>query len=161
MKQAIQQWLMMLNPREKIMVFGGLGIALLLLLWGAVWEPLKTQRTQLNTQILERENELRWMQTAKEKILFTQKNPIAKPKVAVKNPTRVIETALQKHKLKSGLKKMRGGKEVKLSLKEVHADNLMNFLGELETIHYLRIIQMDITPINKKGLVSVNLKIGK
>lgn len=161
MKQAIQQWLMMLNPREKVMVFGGLGIALLLVLWGAVWEPLKTQHTKLETQIQERENELRWMQTAQGKIIFAQKNPIKKRPVAAKNPTRVIETALQKHKLKSGLKKMRGGKEVKLSLKEVHADNVMSFLGELETVHFLRIIQMDIIPINKKGLVSVNLKIGK
>ncbi len=161
MKQAIQQWLMMLNPREKVMVFGGLGIALLLVLWGAVWEPLKTQHVQLETQILEMENELRWMQTAKEKIIFAQKNPTKTRPVAAKNPTRVIETALQKHKLKSGLKKMRGGKEVQLSLQEVHSDNVMNFLGELETVHFLRIIQMDIIPINKKGLVSVNLKIGK
>ena len=161
MKQTVQQWLLMLNSREKIMVFGGLGIAILLLLWGAVWEPLKTQQAKLETQIQERENELRWMQTAHRKITFAQKNPMAKRPVAPKNPTRIIETALQKHQLKKGLKKMRGGKEVKLSLKEVNADNLMSFLGELETVHYLRILQMDIIPINNKGVVSVNLKIGK
>lgn len=157
----MKQWLLMLNAREKIMVFGGLGLVTLILLWGLVWEPLKAQHVQLETQIEERENELRWMQTAQGQIFHARKNPTAKRPKAAQNASRTIEQALKKHDLKKGLKKMKGGKEVKLSLKEVDADHLMNFLGELEHLHYLRILQMDITPINKKGSVSVNLKIGK
>lgn len=161
MKQAIQQWLQMLNTREKVMVFGGVGVATLIILWGFVWEPLKVEHVKLKAQAYDRENELRWMQNAQMKVFQAQKNPIKKRPVTPEDPSRIIEKTLTKHRLKKGLKNMRGGKEVKIMLKEVNADHLMSFLGEIENIHYLRILQMDIIPINKKGSVSVNLKIGK
>ncbi len=161
MRQAIQQWFSMLNTREKTMVFGGLGIVLLILIWAIILEPLKTQNIKLETQVQERETELRWMQMAQSNILQAQNNPVGKRPVAPSNPSQVIERALQKYKLKKGLKQMRGSDEIRISLKDVNVDRVMQFLGELETKYSLQILKMDITPLDKKGAVNASLRLGK
>ncbi len=161
MKQAIQQWLLMLNPREKVMVFGGLGLALLIFLWAGVWEPLNKKHLVLETHIQERENELRWMQMAQSNIQQAQNNRTGQPLQAPSNPSRVIESSLQKYRLKTGLKQMSGSDIIRLSLKEVNVDNVMKFLDDLETRYNLRILKMDITPLDKKGSVNASLRIGK
>ncbi len=160
MRQAIQQWFSMLNAREKIMVFGGLAIALLILLWALILEPLKTAHVKLETQIQERETELHWMQMAQSNIVQAQNNPAGKRPSTPANPSQVIERALQKYKLKKGLKQMRGSDEIRISLKDVNVDQMMQFLGEMETTYRLRILKMDITPINKHGAVNANLRLG-
>ncbi len=161
MKQAIQQWLLMLNAREKVMVFGGLGVAVLILLWAMVLEPLKTKHIKLETQIQERENELRWMQMAQGSIQQAQNNPVSSRPKTPTNPSQVIEVVLKKYQLKKGLKQMRGSDEVRISLKEVNVDHVMQFLGELETKYSLHLLKMDIAPLNDKGTVNASLRLGK
>jgi len=161
MKQAIQQWVSMLNSREKIIVFGGLGVTLVILLWAMVWEPLNEEHLKLETQIQERENELRWMQVAQSNILHAQKNPMSQRQPTPDNPSRVIESALQKYKLKKGLKQMQGSNKIRLSLKDVNVDHIMQFLDELETRYSLRILKMNITPLDKTGSVNASLRLGK
>ncbi len=166
MKQRIEQWLLMLSPREKLMVFGGVGIALFIILWGGLWEPLSSHQRALEKQVAERANELRWMQKAQQKIQQARSNPqTRRPKVRA-NPSQIIETTLQRYQLKKGLKQMRGNKEVSISLKDVNADQVFRFLGELETRYGLQILSMNIIPLNSdakkaKGRVNVSIKLAR
>lgn len=164
MKQRLEQWLLMLNSREKIMVFGGLALAVLILLWAGVWEPLAARKVQLEKQLQNRENELRWMQNAQRKIVHARSQPQRVQHKKISNPSQVIETALQRYQLKKSLKQMRGNKEVSISLKEVNADKVFQFLGELETRYGLQIITMNINPLEKdksksKGKVNATIKL--
>ena len=161
MIQTIQQWVLMLNMREKVMVFGGLTVVLFILLWATVLEPLKSSQIKLEAQIQERENELRWMQLAHSNIQQAQHSPRSKRPKILGNPSQIIEATLKKYKLKKGLKQMRGRKEIRMTLKDVNVDNVMLFLGELETLRGLRILKMDITPISDKGAVNASLRLGK
>ena len=163
MKQSIQQWLLMLNSREKVMVLGGILFTVAILLWGLVYEPMKTQHKKLNTQIKEKTNELRWMQRSGQRIKQAQSNPsIKRNSINTTKATRpIIDKTLRQFQLKKGLKNMSGKKEVNVTLKNIPADNLMKFLGMLEMKYGIHVLSMDITPQNKTGEINASLKLGR
>ena len=160
MKQAIQQWLLMLNAREKVMVFGGLGVAVLILLWAMVLEPLKTKHIKLDTQIQERENELRWMQISSQQIKQAQSNPKPKKTVAKGTPSSIISQQLRRFGLQTSAK-MSGRKKVDLRLKGVQADKVMKLLGILEMRYSIYVLSLEITPKNTTGKINANIKLGR
>lgn len=163
MKHSIQQWLLMLNNREKVMVFGGIIFTVAILLWGVVYEPMKARHKKLNTQIEEKTNELRWMQLSNQRIKQAQSSPNTKRKPinTAKAPRPIIDKALRQFQLKKGLKNMSGVKEVSVNLKEIQADNLMKFLGMLEMKYGIHVLSMDITPKNDNGEINASLKLGR
>ena len=163
MKHSIQQWLLMLNSREKVMVFGGIIFTVVILLWGLVYEPMKTQHKNLTTQIEDKTNELRWMQLSSQRIKQAQNNPSTKRKPinTGKAPRPIIDRALRQFQLKKGLKNMSGVKKIDVSLKNIQADNLMKFLGMLEMKHGIHVLSMEITPKNDTGEINASLKLGR
>lgn len=164
MRQRLQQWLLMLNTREKVMVLGGGALAALILIWGFVWQPLLSEKENLEKQIQTRENELRWMQRAQAQIIQARSLPQQAPVKKVSNPSQVVETALQRYQLKKGLKQMRGNKQISISLQDVNVDQVFKFLGELETRYQLKIKAMEIVPLARdrqtsKGRVNADIKL--
>lgn len=159
MMQSLRQWFHMLSSRERVIVIAGSILAIALLFWGIIWEPMVQQRQALLTQIDDREKELRWMRNGQQ--MLKNAPQTSEPKrinTVNKDISRVVESNLKTFRLQDD-HKMSGTEEVQLSLKEVPADQVMRFLGALENKHDIYIKTMDVKPINNKGLINISMRL--
>lgn len=160
MKNSIQQWFLALTTREKVIVVAGIGFTLIMLLWGMVYEPLKNNQVKLNNTIAELTDELHWMYASSQKIKQAQSQPKTTKPVSKGTPSSIINSNLRRFGLEKD-SKMSGRTKVDLRLRNVQADKLMQFLGELETRHNIRVLSLEITPKNKTGATDANVKLGR
>jgi len=160
MKATIQQWFLMLTTREKVIVVGGGFFTVIMLLWGMVYEPLKNQHSKLNSDIIERTNELRWMQASSQQIKQAKNNPKPSKPVAKGTPSSIINQQLRRFGLQTSAK-MSGRKKVDLRLKGVQADKVMKLLGILEMQYSIYVLSLEITPKNTTGKINANIKLGR
>lgn len=156
--QSLKQWFQMLNSREKVIVLAGGGLALALLFWGVIWEPMVKERQQLLTQIDDRQKELRWMRHGQQALKNAPQTVQSKLKNSNKDISRIVESNLKRFKLQDD-HKMSGTKEVQLTLKKVPADQVMRFLGNLEKTQSISVKSIDLKPINDKGLINISVRL--
>ena len=160
MIQQFTTWFQMLSQREKWILIVGSIAAVSILLWAFVIDPMQKDRVLLTQQIDQRKTELLWMQKGSRRIKQASLNNSTKPVVKKSHSLKVlVETNLTRFGLKEQLKQMTGNKQINLTLDHIQADSLMKFLGELEHRLLVNIQQLEIKPINDKGLINASLRL--
>ena len=155
-------WYNTLAPRERALVFYGGIIAIMILFWMFVIDPLMTNHTKLNKIINSQQKTLETMQSQSIQVMQLQqgnKKPIANNSG---NPQQLVERSLQTWRLKAKLERMQsqGSNGVRLSLKNVNADRAIRFLYELEDKYALLITNLVINNDKKEaGFADVRLTI--
>lgn len=158
MMQSLRQWFQVLSAREKVIVVAGGILAVAVLFWGIILDPMIQQRQQLLIQIDELEKELRWMRHGQQLLKNAPQKKQPKQNTSNQDISRIVESNLKHFKLQD-IHKMSGTKEVQLSLKKAPADQVMRFLGNLEKTQGIYVKTMDIKPINDKGLITISMRL--
>ncbi len=158
----MKTWYNTLAPRERALVFYGGLLAIIILFWLLVIDPLTTNHTKLKTVIISQQKTLEKMQSQSLEIKQLQTQN-AKPVTSSSgNPQQLVERSLQTWRLKTKLERMQsqGSNGVRLSLKEVNADRFMRFLHELEDKYALTITNLVINNNkNEVGFADIRLTI--
>ncbi len=158
----MKTWYNTLAPRERALVLYGGIVAILILLWMLVIDPLMTNHTKLNKVITSQQKTLEKMQSQSIEIKQLQTQN-AKPVADTNgNPQQLVERSLQTWRLKTKLERMQsqGSNGVRLTLKNVNADRFMRFLYELENKYALTIATLVINNNKKEvGFADVRLSI--
>lgn len=158
----MKDWYNTLAARERALVFYGGIIAIMILVWMLVIDPLMTSHTKLNKIINSQQKTLETMQSQSIQVKQLQqgnKKPVANNSG---NPQQLVERSLQTWRLKAKLERMQsqGSNGVILSLKNVNADRAMRFLYELEDKYALLITNLVINNDKKEaGFADVRLTI--
>lgn len=128
----IERW-RQLGARERLVLGGGGLLAVLLLGWALVWEPLHTRAQALSARVETLRVDVAWMrQTAAQ--IASQQATAAPNSSLGGSPLSVVETGLTNARLQAGLKQLSpvGEGRVRVVLEAVSFDNLMDWLEQLD-----------------------------
>ena len=155
-------WYNTLAPRERALVFYGGIVAIVILFWMLIIDPLMTNHTKLNKIINSQQKTLATMQSQSIEIKRLQTQGTKPTKNVSGSPQQLVERSLQTWRLKPKLERMQsqGSKGVRLSLNNVNANRAMRFMYELEDKYALTITSLVITNDKKEtGLADIRLTI--
>jgi len=158
----MKNWYNTLSPRERNLVFYGSILATLMILGLFVVQPLLDKNKKLNNAISSKRISLKTMQKQSLQVKQLQQQTIKPKQASNKNPQQLIESALQKYRLKPALERMQsqGSNGVHVILKDANADRSMRLIYDLENKHGLLINNLIVNTNNKKtGLVDIRLTV--
>ena len=155
-------WYNALSPRERNLVLYGGMIAILILFWLLIIDPLYTSHQKYNKIIASQKATLQTMQKQSLEVKKLQQLATKPVTTSTGNPQQLVERSLQTWRLKPKLERMQsqGANGIRLSLKNASADRVVRFLSELETKYNLSISNLIMSNNNKDtGYIDVRLTI--
>lgn len=152
----MRTWWENLAHRERWLLGGGLGLSLLLLGYGALWEPWHARHQRLQNMVLEQRAALTWMRQAAQQLSGTT----AKPSVATQDSllTRVDATA-RAAGLGAALQQITALGEKQLSVRFEHVGfaALLAWLHSLENSHAVLLQQVNVERTARSGRVHAKI----
>ncbi len=146
-----------LAPRERLLVGGGGVLAILLLCYGLLWEPLQRDLTRLRADVPTRLGELQWMrsQTARLKVLRTA----APAAVKTDGILSFVEKSAQAYSLQQYIKRIdpQGSTSVQISIDGAPFNNVVEWLANLQKQGGVRIETASLEPQAASGVVNARL----
>lgn len=161
----MQAWYQGLSSREKFIVLYGGIILIAVLFWAFVWEPIAKRHKQLETQMLQKQEELIWMQQASLQALqlqaLQQNGNQAQQTKSNENPQLVVDRLLKRFNLDQASPSLqpKGAQGVQLSLKLAPFDRFVRFLETLEQKHGLIINHFSIRPAKEVGMANISVSL--
>lgn len=128
----IDRW-RQLGARERLVLGGGGLLAILLLGWAFVWQPLERDAQALGSRVAALEADLAWMRQTAAQIASQQASNGPNASMGG-SPLSVVESGLTAARLNSGLKQLSpvGEGRVRVVLEAVSFDALMDWLEQLD-----------------------------
>lgn len=158
----MKTWYNSLTFRERNIVFLGSILAVLILTWMLIINPIYSKHSKLQQTISSQNDTLELMQgqSAQVKRLQQLNSTSTSPTIAG-NPQQLVEKALQTWRLKSALQRMQsqGSNAVRLTLKDADANRFMRFLHELENKYGLGIENLSMTADKELGQADIRLTV--
>ncbi len=155
-------WYNTLSPRERNLVFYGGIIAILILVWLLVIDPLYSNHKKYNKIIASQKSTLQTMQKQSVEVKKLQQQAVKPVTSSSGNPQQLVERSLQTWRLKPRLERMQsqGANGIRLTLKNANADRVVRFLSELESKYNLAISNLIMSNANKDtGYIDVRLTV--
>lgn len=155
-------WYNTLSPRERNLVLYGGIVAILILIWLLLIDPLYSNYKKYNKVIASQKSTLQTMQKQSIEVKKLQQQAIKPVASSSGNPQQLVERSLQTWRLKPKLERMQsqGTNGVRLTLKNASADRVVRFLSELESKYNLAISNLILNSANKEeGYIDVRLTI--
>ena len=155
-------WYNTLSPRERNLVFYGGIIAILILVWLLLIDPLYSNHKKYNKIIASQKSTLQTMQKQSVEVKKLQQQAVKPVTSSSGNPQQLVERSLQTWRLKPRLERMQsqGANGIRLTLKNANADRVVRFLSELESKYNLAISNLIMSNANKDtGYIDVRLTV--
>jgi len=155
-------WYNTLSPRERNLVFYGGIIAILILVWLLLIDPLYSNHKKYNKIIASQKSTLQTMQKQSVEVKKLQQQAVKPVSSSSGNPQQLVERSLQTWRLKPKLERMQsqGANGIRLTLKNANADRVVRFLSELESKYNLAISNLIMSNANKDtGYIDVRLTV--
>jgi general secretion pathway protein M len=149
----LQRWYQSLADREKLLLLAAAMIALILLLWGLVWQPLSNHNQQLRNSLQQKASQLAWMQQAAEQIKTLQQN--ARPVASGSLQQRLTRNASQLGIDLSRIQNSNDG-QLKVWIDKTEFNRLLQLIDQLAQ-QGARVDQIHIQPLPQSGYSKARL----
>jgi len=146
--------------RQRPLLFIGLGLLVLLLVWLVLLAPLASSREDLQRQIAEREADLTWMRAAAQEVRQLAGAAGAGGAGRTGTPLAAIDGSARQLGLGQALQRVEpaGSREVRVWLESAVFDDLVRWLARLRQEHGIEVAEIVIEPDRAgPGLVSARL----
>lgn len=158
----MRAWWASLGPRDRRILLIGAALALPLLAWALIWQPLVKARDtarQAHADLSAQHAEVRQLAA---QLKARSGGPAAPSANSAQSPLAAVETVAREQRVLEQLKRREaeGATGVRVLLDDVSADALMRFLETLTQRHGLRITQAQIDPVSP-GKVNAQLSLSR
>lgn len=147
--------------RQRPLLFIGLGLLVLLLVWLVLLAPLASSREDLHRQIADREADLAWMRAAAQEVRQLAGDPAGTGNAGrTGSPLAAIDGSARQLGLGQALQRVEpaGSREVRVWLESAVFDDLVRWLARLRQEHGIEVAEIVIEPDRTgPGLVSARL----
>ncbi|MFU8819847.1 MAG: type II secretion system protein GspM [Desulfurivibrio sp.] len=148
-------------PRQRPLLFIGLGLLVLLLIWLLLLAPLGSSRATLAREIAAQEQELAWMrEAAKEVRQYTTTAGNGGRAGGGASPLAAIDTSARQLGLGQAMQRVEpvGSREVRVWLENAAFDDLLRWLVLLQAGHGIEVAEIVVEPgRTASGLVNSRL----
>jgi general secretion pathway protein M len=158
----MKAWWETLNTRERGLVAGGTVLALVVVLYVLVWEPLQTSSRRLRQNVAEQRANLAWMRQAAQEIKRLNGASIAQPASDDRSLLTLVDQTARAAGLGAAMKRVapQGDDKLSVQLDSVEFDKLIPWLGALEHDHRITIVNLSADRTNAPGLVNARIILG-
>lgn len=151
-----------LSARDRrILLIGGVILAVLLLYW-LIWQPLTERAERLEQSVRAQHADLAWMQAAAERVRGVRVDRVADPVGgAEQTPLGVIDRTAREGPLAGTVRRVQpeGADSVRVWLEDAPFDDLILWLGALESRHGLRVTSLVVDRQPAEGRVNARLSL--
>ena len=155
----MKEWWVKLAPREqKIMLAGG-SFLMLFLLYSLVWSPFTHKVSSLHDKLATQKKLVVWMRGASKIILQHQGGTSEREKIGTRSLLSLADKSLKSDSLKSfkvDLVQIDDG-QVRVQYASVPFSDLLVWLDSFLQQYQVQVIQVNITNLEKEGLVQAEL----
>jgi len=155
----MKQWLEKLNPRERLIVFGG-GIGLLVIgLYLFAWEPLVEDVSNLKTSVQSQQELYKWMQKSSAEVKSLRGSGVVrrgKGGSILSIVSSTVKPVLKGAKIKGGIAED-SKKRVKLQIEQASFDDVIRWLGRLQQRNGVQVVQFYSEQSEQPGRVDIKL----
>jgi general secretion pathway protein M len=157
----MKDWYLSLSERDrKFLIIGG-GLAILLLGYFLLWDPLSTAVDRQSTQLKAKQDTQQQMQQwAEEARKLRAMNP-GRVDTSNRSLISLVDEKIRATGMKSGLDRMEpeGQDQVRLSLKNSQFDLIIDLLGQLQQQYGINVESASITPGDQPGTSNAKLNL--
>jgi len=160
----INIWYNKLQQREKNMLLLMSALVAVTLFYLIIWEPVFKSAEQQTERLHNQKKVLAWMRTAESEITeIRSSGQFVSPKYASMSVNTLIERSAISAGIRSSIDKMDSDKNqsVKVQLKSVEFDRLMQWFGKLQTEYGVLPKHVTINRTDKSGMVSCRVTLEK
>jgi general secretion pathway protein M len=156
-------WWKRLRERERWIVSSGLGLALALLLYGLVWQPLRTQLKNLRQGVAEQRAELARMRTIAEEVkrlsAFANTSEEAAQADSGQSLLLLVDRKAKTAGLNETIKRVepQGVNQLRIQLEQVNFDQMIRWLDSLAQEHGIAVDNANIDRQTSSGRVDARL----
>lgn len=155
----IRLWWDGLHRRERLIFSAGVGLAIVMLVWGMVWQPLGRERARLGEQVEVQRRELALVR-AVAAIPATASNQAAvKVDRQGKSLLALVDASAREANLESQLKRVEpiGSRSVRASFEFAQFDGVIGWLESLARSHGVHVTDLSVDRAEGNGLVSARI----
>lgn len=155
----IRLWWDGLQKRERLILGAGVGLAIVLLAWGLIWQPLGRERTRLGEEVEVQRRELALVR-AVAAIPSSAANPAAvKLDRQGKSLLALVDASAREANLESQLKRVEpiGSRSVRASFEFASFDGVIGWLESLARSYGVHVTDLSVDRAEGNGLVSARI----
>jgi len=158
----MKAWFLAISERERYLLIIGITVILAVVLWFYAWQPLVKYKTRLDGDLVASAENASYLQQAKTELTAKQAAEAAKQPIDTLTSVQiVIAPVLQKYQLdQPGIlsrSEAKGKDGVNLKLDNAPFDQVVAFLGELETHYAIYATSIGLIPGAAPGLAGMQL----
>lgn len=155
----MRAWLERLDARQRLLVFAGGGLSLLLLLWGLLVQPLADRIDRLERTLASQQETLRWMQQAALEIQRLRRRGGVAGDLGGRSLLAVVDQSARAAGLGDGIRRVEpeGEARVRVRLQHVSFDRLVRWLAGLRGRYGVRVAGVQLERAPEPGRVDVRL----
>ena len=156
-----KEWWNNLQSRERLYLAGGAIALVVMLAWSLVWDPISDGVDNYRAGVLQKQDDLIWMQQASQQILTMQGS---QPRGSGnRSLLGLLEERISALGLKSSLQRMNpeGSNQVKFWITAGSFDQLITLFGELEQEQGVKVISLSVTATDQPGLVDARVTVAR
>ncbi|MGF1643527.1 MAG: type II secretion system protein GspM [Thiotrichales bacterium] len=152
-----REWFEQLQPRERILVGFGAAVALILLIYLTLWEPMARQVRDLRMARVAQQSQLDWMRDASTEARALQGNTAATRNTdAGGSLIGVVESSVNQTGLRNHVRRIEplGGDRISIELRDAPFNALIGWVGLLQQQHGSEIEEFNTSRGNADGVVN-------
>lgn len=155
-----RDWFNNLQSRERLLLIGGVVALAILIIYLWVLEPLSRDVRDLRARSDGAEAQLSWMRNASAEVRSLKSSGSRNTKVDTRTSLiTAVEKSTTQAAIRGSVKRMepRGNNKISVELEGVGFDQLMSWLGTLESRYGAKAVQVNSTRSNLPGRVDARL----
>lgn len=148
-----------LAQRERRFLIGGSVALVVMALYLFAWEPVASGRELLTQKVPQQRELLAWMEQSAEQIIQLRESGGSAKQGFKGSLLGVVDRSAKADKVASAVKRMdpQGDKSVRVTLENVSFNNVIRWLGNLESQYGISTKSITLERAEKPGLVSVRV----
>ena len=161
LQQLIASWWVARNARERWLVGGGGIIAVIVLPYVWLWEPLVERAATLRQEVIEQRRDLNWMQDAAAQIEAKGENgtTATEPVTDGRSLLGLVDRSARNSGLNEQVNRVQpdGGSSLRVWLERAPFDDLVKWLDSLERAGGITVRDLTVERTAEEGLVNARL----
>lgn len=159
----MKAWYQSLSERDRMILTWGGGLAILLLGYFMLWDPLSTSVSKQKQQLEVKQQTLAQMQQWSIEIRKLKARNPAQVDTSNRSLISLVDEKLRSSGMKSSLDRMEpeGQDKVRLWLKDSDFNRIINLLGQLHQQYGIHVESASISTTDKPGAASVKLNLSR
>ncbi|MFZ2235610.1 MAG: type II secretion system protein M [Dokdonella sp.] len=155
----IRLWWDGLQTRERLIFGGGLALAVVMLVWGVVWQPLGHERARLGDEVEVQRRELALVRAVAAIPSTAANSPSVKLDRQGKSLLALVDASARDANLESQLKRVEpiGNRSVRASFEFASFDTIVGWLESLAKSYGVHVTDLSVDRVEGNGLVSARI----